>query len=146
MKTLKNYLIQNSEQTFSLLILTSVPSIHYLIPYKLVFLNLFFIIILLGAYYLDAHKGLMGGVLTILLVVIHVYYFPSSYMVAFTGPDLWMSILAWFSFLILTGAVVGKLTSRLKTEVEQLKERLSGLEAHLQEVEASATRLVSLDE
>ena len=54
METLKNYLVKNSEQTFALLILLSAVTVNYLIPYKLVFLNFFFIVILLGAYYLEA--------------------------------------------------------------------------------------------
>ena len=35
MEALKTYLIKNSEQVFVLLILVSVASINYLIPYKL---------------------------------------------------------------------------------------------------------------
>ena len=129
MEALKRYAEQNFEQVFVLLILTSIVVINYLIPFKLVFLNLYFIVILLGTYYLELRKAVLGGVLCTLLVIIHVYYFPGLFMPAFTKLDLWMSILAWSGFLILTGSVVGQLISRLKTEVEQLKERLSGLEA-----------------
>ncbi len=43
-------------------------------------------------------------------------------MHTFTQLDLWMNILAWSSFLILTGAVVGGLTARLRKEVQALKE------------------------
>ena len=42
-----------------LLILVSVASINYLIPYKLAFLNFYFIPILLGAYYLGVRKALL---------------------------------------------------------------------------------------
>ena len=59
MEALKNYLIRNFEQVFVLLILVSVASINYLIPYKLAFLNFYFIPILLGAYYLA--WGLLSG-------------------------------------------------------------------------------------
>ena len=48
MKTLKNYFLKHSEQLFALVILVSIAAINYLIPYKLVFLNFFFIIMLLG--------------------------------------------------------------------------------------------------
>ncbi len=44
----------------------------------------------------------VGGVLATLLVVIYVYYYPSSFMAASTGRDLWLNILAWSSLLILT--------------------------------------------
>ena len=43
-------------------------------------------------------------------------------MPTFTILDLWMNILTWASFLILTGALVGRLTTKLTTEVEQVRE------------------------
>jgi hypothetical protein len=129
MEALKTYAKQNFEQVFILLILTSVVVINYLIPFKLVFLNLYFIVILLGTFYMERRKAVLGGVLCTLLVIIHVYYFPSFFMPAITTLDLWMSIVVWSGFLILTGSVAGKLISGLKTEVEQLREKVSGLEA-----------------
>ena len=142
MESLKNYFLRHSEQVFALVILISVAAINYLIPYKLVFLNFFFIVILLGAYYLEAHKALLGGVLTTLLVIIYVYYFPGSFMAALTERDLWMNVLAWSSFLILTGAVVGQLISRLKTEVQQLRKLKGDLEAENEKLERWVARLV----
>ncbi len=142
METLKNYFLKHSEPTFALLIISSMVTITYLIPYKLVFLNFFFIVILLGAYYLEAHKAILGGVLTTLLVVIYVYYFPSSFMAASTERYLWLNILAWSSFLILTGAVVGKLIHRLKTEVEQLRKLKRDMQAENEKLEMWVAKLV----
>ena len=142
MRTLQNYFLKHSEQLFALAILLCVPTITYLIPYKLVFLNFFFIIILLGADYLEAHMALMGGVLTTLLVVIYVYYFPSSFMPTFTETDLWMNILAWSSFLILTGAVVGQLIHRLKIEGQQLKKLKRDMQAENEMLEEWVAKLV----
>ena len=141
MKAINHYLDQKSEQVFALLILVSVVCINYFVPYKLIFLNFYFIVILFGIYYLESRKALLGVVLSALLVVLHVYYFSNSFKPAFTDLDLWMNILAWCSFLILTGAVVGKLTRRLKIKVERLEKMNHDLEAHVQEVEASVTRL-----
>ena len=121
MEAIKQYLLKNFEQIFVLLILVSVAGINYLIPYKLAFLNFYFIPILLAAFYLGVRTALLGGVLCALVVFIYAYLFPESFMPAFTQLDLWMNILAWSSFLILTAAVVGQLTSRLKIEVEQVR-------------------------
>lgn len=136
MRNLKNYLLKNSEQMLALVILVGVPTIAHLVPYKLVFLNFFFVVILLSVYFVEAHKALMGGVLTTLLVAIFVYYFPSSFVPTFTELDLWMNILAWSSFLILTGGAVGKLADRLKTEIQVLKERKGILEIQVDQLEA----------
>ncbi len=141
MTTIRNYLDRNSEQLFALLILVSVVCVNYFIPYKLIFLNFYFIVILFGTYYLELRRAVLGGVLSAILVIIHVFYFPSSFMPAFTTLDLWMNILAWCSFLILSGAVVGKLTNRLKTNMERLKEANRNLEAHNEKLEMSVNNL-----
>ena len=136
MRNSKNYLIRNAEQMLALVILVGVPVIAHFVPYKLVFLNFFFIVILFSVYFVEAHKALMGGVLTTLLVAIFVYYFPSSFVPTFTELDLWMNILAWSSFLILTGAAVGKLADRLKMDIKDLKERKGMLEIQVDELKA----------
>ena len=143
MNNLKNYLTKNSEQMLALIILVGVPAITYLVPYKLVFLNFFFIVILLSVYFVEAHKALMGGVLTTLLVAVFVYYFPSSFVPTFTELDLWMNILAWSSFLILTGAAVGKLAERLKREIKDLKGRKRDLETQIDHMEEQLATRVS---
>ena len=144
MGALRNYFLKHSEQLFALAILLCVPTITYLIPYKLVFLNFFFVVILVGVYYLEAHKALMGGVLTTLLVVIYVYYFPSSFMPAFTETDLWMNILAWSSFLILTGALAGRQAHRMRKEAEELKKLKRDLEANNEKLEMWVTKMAEL--
>jgi hypothetical protein len=143
MDFLSRYFKRNGEATFALLILVAVPTINYLIPYKLVFLNFFFIAILLGAYYLEAHKAILGGVLTTLLVVIYAYLFPASFMPTFTQIDLWMNILAWASFLILTGGVIGTLVHRLNTEVQEIRKIKQDLEAHAVKLEIMVTKLMT---
>ena len=135
MTAVKHYFDKNSEQLFALLILVSIVCVNYFIPYKLIFLNFYFIVILFGAYYLEVRKAVLGGVLSAILVIIHVFYFPSSFKPAFTDLDLWMNILAWCSFLILSGAVVGKLTNRLKTNMERVKEANRDLEAQNEKLE-----------
>ncbi len=145
MKALKNYFVKHSEQIFALLILISVATINYLTPYKLVFLNFFFILILIGAYYLGLHKALMGAVLTTLIVVIYVYYFPSTFMPTFTGLDLWMNVLTWSSFLILTVGLVGRLIQRLKIEVDEVNTAKRQWEIHAREMEEWLNVLMKME-
>ncbi len=63
-------------------------------------------------------------------------------MAALAERDLWMNILAWSSFLVLTGAVVGQLINRLKTEVQQLKKLKRDLEAENAKLEKWVAKLV----
>jgi adenylate cyclase len=101
-------------------ILVSVAGINYYISYKLAFLNFYFIPILLGAYSLGVRKALLVAFLCALIVFVYAYLFPESFRPAFTYLDLWMNSVTWASFLILTAAIVGQLTTKLKTEVEQV--------------------------
>ena len=119
MENVKIYFRKSSEQVFALTLLLTILGINYLVSYQLLFLSFYFLVVVLGTYYLEAQKAILGGVLAALLVVIHVYYYPSYYALSFTDLELWMLVLTWCSFLILTGAVVGKLKSN-QIEVEQL--------------------------
>lgn len=141
MEHLKKYLLKNFEQVFVLLILLSVAGINYFVPYKLVFLNFYFIVVLIASYYLELRSALLGGVLCTLLVIVYVYFFPTAFMPAFTELDLWMNILAWASFLILTGAVVGGLTARLRKEVKALKDLNQSLQESKAKIEQNDQEL-----
>ena len=143
MENVKIYFGKNSEQVFALTLLLTILGINYFVPYKLVFLNFYFLVIVLGTYYLETQKAVLGGVLAALLVTIHVYYYPSYFTLSFTDLELWMTVLTWCSFLILTGAVVGRLTSN-QIEVEQLKEANLVLQDQLQRAEEQATRLADM--
>ena len=122
MENVKIYFRKNAEQVFALTLLLTILGINYLVPYKLVFLSIYFLIIVLGIYYLEPRKAALGAVLAALLVIIHVYYYPSYFTPSFTNLELWMTVLTWCSFLILTGAVMAKRTINLQSDVEQLKE------------------------
>ena len=139
-----SYLLKNSEQVFALVILILAPVIDYLIPYKLVFLNSYFIIILLGTYYLETRTALMGGILSSLLITVYVYYFPEHFLEELSALDLWMNLLAWSSLLILTGAVVGRLVHRLKTRLGQLSRKVQVLEMENAYLDQRVTRLTNL--
>ncbi len=127
----KRYFRKNSEQVFALTLLLTILGINYCAPYKLVFLNFYFLVILLGIYYLEPRKAALGAVLAALLVIIHVYYYPSYFTPSFTNLELWMTVLTWCSFLILTGAVMAKRTISLQSDVEQLKEENRLLQTQL---------------
>jgi len=143
-ESLKAYLARHSEQVFALTILVSAPLINYIIPYKLVFLNFYFILILLGTYYLETRTALMGGILCTMLMTVYVYYFPSNFSEELSALDLWMSLMAWSGFLILAAALVGKLISNLKARNRQLEESERELNRYAHRLENITTGLVHL--
>ncbi len=131
MERIQTYFQERSEQVLALAIMWSVVGVSYFLPYKLAFLNVVFLVILVATYYLKLRTAILGGVFAVLLVMVYVYHFPSYFILDFTSLDLWMVVLAWSSILILTGAIVGKLTSRLKRHVRRLEKANRDLQNQL---------------
>lgn len=121
MDKFKAYLFKNFEQGFVLLLLVSVAVISYCIPYKLAFLNFYFIPILLAAYHLDVRRALLGAFLCIMMVGVYFWIAPESFALGGTRMDLALNIITWGGFLILTGAIVGRLCAKLRDEVKQTR-------------------------
>ncbi len=126
MEALKQYLIDNFEGVFVLIILVCVSIIVWFVDAKLSFLNFFYLPVLLSSYYLGIRSGVLGAFLTFLMIVI----FASLYPDRFTGQidlfGLWAFILTWAGFLILTAVIVGfthrelqdKMTEALRAKAE----------------------------
>jgi len=106
-KNLKKYFIKNSEQIFVLTVLVSVSTINYFVPFKLAFLNFYYIPILIGSYYLGKDKTLYGAVLCIFWVVIYAFISPESFFFVQTRFSLFFNIIAWACFLIVAGIILG---------------------------------------
>jgi class 3 adenylate cyclase len=126
MEALKQYLIDNFEGVFILVILLVVSAIVWVVDSKLSFLNFFYLPVLLSSYYLGIRSGVLGAFFTFLVIVI----FASLYPDRFVGPTdvfgLWANILTWAGFLILTAVIVGfthrelqdKMTEALRAKAE----------------------------
>ncbi len=144
MERTQTYFRRNAEAVFALAIMWTAIGVTYFLPFKIAFLNVFFLIILVATYYLKTREATLGGVFAVLLVIAYVYQFPSYFIQELTELDLWMTVPAWSSILILTGAVVGKLTSRLKRKVRRLEKTNRDLEDQLHKLEQMANRLGNL--
>lgn len=116
LQKLKKYLIGNFEALFVLIVLVTVTLINYFVPYKISFLNFYFIPILFSATYLGRRKTMYGAILCILLVVIFVYTSPDSFITGNTHFDIFFNITTWACFLVLTGAIVSAIQEKLGEE------------------------------
>lgn len=136
MTSLKQYLIENFEAVFILIILAVVSMIVWFVDSKLSFLNFFYLPVLLSSYYLGIRSGVLGAFFTFLVVAIFTTLFPER----FVGPsdlvDIWASIVIWAGFLILTAAIVGFTHRELQekiTEALRAKAEASGNAALLEQ-------------
>jgi len=145
MRFLYDYCLKHAEQVFALSILITAPLINYFIPYKLIFLNSYFIIILVGTYYLETRKALLGGLLSTLLITLYAYYFPQYFRVDLSELDMWMTLLAWTGFLILATAIIGRIITDLRRQLAVKETALQQMEKYAGQIEVLMARLAQLE-
>src|SRR5687767_11861433 len=117
MQALKTYFLKHFEQSFVLLVLLSTALINFFIPQKLAFLNFYFLPVILGAYYLGARMAVLGAFMCLLLVVSYLLVEPDAFLAEPSDINTWVHIFAWGGFLILAGAVVGRVQEKLQGEI-----------------------------
>ncbi len=107
MEQIKQYLVDNFEGVFILVILVFVSAIVWFVESKLAFLNFFYLPVLLSSYYLGIRSGVLGAFFTFLVIVIFASIYPERFIGIVDIFSLWASILTWAGFLILTAVIVG---------------------------------------
>jgi len=144
----KRYLLENFEHLFVLITLVSTVVVNYLVPAKLAFLNFYFLPIILAGYYLGRRSAVLGALLCTLTMAIYVVLFPEAFRVGQSPTDVYTYVATWGGFLILAGAVVGRLQEKLTDEVrtttslnDELRQREQDLTALNQTLQAYGENL-----
>jgi HD-GYP domain-containing protein (c-di-GMP phosphodiesterase class II) len=135
----KRYVSGNFEQIFILLMLITTVATNYLLPLKLAFLNFYFLPIILAGYYLGRRRAVLGAVFCVLLAALFVVLFPKAFEPTNPVLELYAHIPVWGGFLILAGAVVGRLQEKLAGEVatgRRLNEELQQRQLELEQANA----------
>jgi class 3 adenylate cyclase len=126
MEPIKQYLIDNFEGVFVLVILVFVSAIVWFVEAKLSFLNFFYLPVLLSSYYLGIRSGVLGAFFTFLIIGIFAGIYPDRFTAPMDNFGLAASVLTWAGFLILTAVIVGfthrelqeKITEALRSKAE----------------------------
>ena len=120
MEAFKQYLIENFEGVFILVILVFVSAIVWFVDSKLSFLNFFYLPVLLSSYYLGMRSGVLVAFFTFLAVALFASLYPERFIIELDLFGLWAG------FLILTAVIVGfthrelqeKMTEALRARAE----------------------------
>ncbi len=123
----RSFIDRHLEALLVLFVAIIVPTVFYFLPYKIAFLNFFYLPVLSAAYFLGKRKGVMMAVLCFLSGVLFAYYRPGWFEVAGTRLNALLVLATWGGFLILATAWIGSLQERLATrfqETRQLNEDL----------------------
>ena len=129
----RNFVARQLELIFVVVLITTVTAVFWLVPYyKIAFLNLFYMPVLLAAYFLGRRRAVLGATFCILLVALFALRGPSWFVASGTkvfgyDVDTMVLIATWGGFLILTSAAIGSLQEKLNhgfVEIRQLYEDL----------------------
>lgn len=116
----KWFVFDNFELLLVVLLVVSLLLIHWYVDYKVAFLNFYYLPVIAAGFYLGRNSAVWSAVLIIALVgffqaVLGLAGIPG------VDPVLFITLVPWAGFLILTGYVVGHLADQHKARVEDLK-------------------------
>lgn len=123
---LKSFIVRNFELLVIIILVSSVAFTIFIVINKVAFLNFFYIPTLLASYVLGKKKGVLIGVIAVLLVVFYSTIDLSLFSGGNTELPIW-NILLWGSFLIITAYVVGRLYELKEDALDELKKSYQGI-------------------
>jgi hypothetical protein len=128
MKKIKTFILEHFEGAIIGLVFLGIIAIAFFVYYKLSFLNFFFIPVILTGYFLGKKKAVLIGFFCVLLVIL---YFAFLNLLAHQEQPLALSeiiiILAWASFLIVTGGIIGEVSERREKKVKNMRSSYIGV-------------------
>jgi len=128
MENVKIFIFKHFEKVLVLSILLGIGAINYFVPYKIGFLNFFYLPIIIAGYYLGKRMAVLSAFFCILMVICFFVIFPSSFFkVEINKIYVYVSLTAWSSFLILTSAALGYLYEEKEKRIKDLKAAYIGI-------------------
>ena len=141
MEKIKEYFFKHFEKIIVVSILLGIVLINYFTPYKIGFLNFFYLPIIAAGYFLGQRMAVLTAFLCILIVAFFLLLFPSSFFTAGTNKTyIIVSLAAWSSFLILTSAAIGYLYEEKERKINDLRAAYMGILEILSKYLESADR------
>jgi len=141
-----SFLARHAEVYLISVLLLIVAAVFHWIPYKLAFLNFFYLPVLAAGYWLGARRAVQMSLLCTLLVILYYFWLWTRYAVAggLAYHEVWriaiqdlvtLSGLAmWGGFLILTGSAFGYAHEKMLTNYAQAQELNRQLQARADEL------------
>lgn len=132
---------ENFEGLFVIATLVGVGAVLYFFDQKISFLNLFFIPVLVAGCFMNTRGAVMGALLAIAWVGFFAVLDPDSFSQEMGRVGLYWHLVIWGGFLILTGAIVGRMTERLRARYVEARDALGKLASLRGELQKTNDRL-----
>ncbi len=141
MEKIKEIFFKHFEKIIVASVLLGIVLINYFTPYKIGFLNFFYLPIIAAGYFLGQRMAVLTAVLCILIVAFFLLLFPSAFFTAGINKTyIYVSLAAWSSFLILTSAAIGYLYEEKERKINDLRAAYLGILEILSKYLESADR------
>lgn len=128
MSRLRNFVLDHFELFLVILVFLGVIGTALLVQYKLAFLNFFFLPVILSGHFLGKKQGVLTAFFSILVVVCYLLFTGrASYNESILSLYEFINVLAWGSFLLLTGAVIGTASEQRENRMKKLKSAYIGI-------------------
>jgi len=137
----KNKINIDKELVNILLFVALACFIYFFIINQRAFLNIFYLPVLLGAYFLGKRYAVISAVFAVVIIFFFAYFFPKSFgapPASQTELFKWLDLLTWGLFLIFTGYCMGLLYDKKEQSKKELQKTYSGIIEMLSLVIASA--------
>lgn len=119
MKDFVAYIKENLSEVIILSILLGVVLLNYCIYNKIAFLDMFYLLAVIGGYYIGRRFAVLGSFLAILLVWYFLITNSEDPVPIKNSLDFNLNIAVWASFLILAAWLIGTLTENLRSELQE---------------------------
>ncbi|MCI5191647.1 MAG: hypothetical protein D3915_00740 [Candidatus Electrothrix sp. AU1_5] len=116
MKFLKVFITKNFEVVFVISLIASIALINFFIVQELAFLHFYFLPVIVSGYYLGWHRTVLSALLCIVLITLYFLLYPDHFAIESNPQRVAVHLLVWGSFLLIAGAVVGRLHEKLQKE------------------------------
>jgi len=116
------------ETIIAIIIVLVIVGAGFLVHYKFILLNFFFLPVIFSGYYLGRRRALLIAITCILLATLYLVFSYEVVGVKFllSQDDLFF-LISWAVFLVLTAWIVGTLSERTEREVLNLKKAYLGI-------------------
>ncbi len=120
----------DKELIIILLLVGLVGFIYFFVVNQRAFLNVFYLPVLLGAYFFGKRYAIVSSVFSVVVVGLLAYFVPQSFAVQ-TGNNAeffkWLDLVTWGLFLIFTGYCMGILYDKKEESRKELQRTYSGI-------------------
>lgn len=124
MEKFKAFINKHFEETIAVLILLTTIMVNFFAVYKMAFLQLYYLPILVAGYILGRRMAVLFAILSVVIVSFAAVFRPElySYPIPIEAGQLniIISLSIWAGFLILTASIVGKLYEEKEKRIQDL--------------------------